>query len=176
MKNIFIIGIAIFGYWYFTQEQKSVTINYFYSGPYSKEINEGLNYWASNNLQFVKVDDIDSAFLEIKHVDSNYIKKENWAAQYVPRKKTIMLNNFYKDKLHGDYLVSVVAHEAGHFIGLDHNDEMNSIMNYRVKPNMAPSFLDKQRANKKITILYYRKAIEDFLYNDKNNYIGTSYN
>jgi len=50
-------------------------------------------------------------------------------------------------------------------------------MNYKLKYDLkTPSFLDKQRANKKLNLLYYKKRFNDFLYkNEKNYYIGSSY-
>lgn len=176
MKNILLISLVVFGFWFFTKEAKDVTINYFYSGPYYEEINEGLNRWSSDQLHFVRVYDIDNSSLEITHVEPDYIKQKNWTAQYVPRKKTIMLNNKYNNILHGEYLISVITHEAGHFLGLKHNSESNSIMNCRVKEYMKPSFLDRKRAEKKVSILYYRNIVENFLYNDNNHNIGASYN
>jgi hypothetical protein len=155
-----------------------ISIEYYYDGPFPKEIQKGLDYWGSNRMEFTRVDDRRSSVLFIQHVDSEYIKNNKWVAQYVPRTKTIMLNNHYNKYLKGQYLSAVVAHEAGHFIGLGHNDEMNSIMNYKVEYNKtSPSFLDKQRANSRITLLYYKKIFNNILIeNDEYSYIGSSYN
>jgi hypothetical protein len=176
MKNIFIIFLIIFGFYHLTDD-KSVSIPYYYDGPFLIEIQKGLDSWGSTRMEFFRANDINSAFLYIYHVDAKHIKNSRWVAQYVPRTRTIMLNNDYDRILKGDYLSSVITHESGHFLGLDHNDESNSIMNYKIKHNSrTPSFLDKQRANDKITTVYYRKILNDFLYkNDKYTHIGSSY-
>jgi hypothetical protein len=176
MKNIFLIAVLVGGFYYFTNE-KTVSVEYYYDGPYPNEIQRGLDYWGSNRMQFSRVNNPRNAFLFIQHVDPEYIKNKNWVAQYVPRTKTIMLNNHYERYLKGSYLSATVAHESGHFIGLKHNDEVNSIMNAKLEYNKtAPSFLDKQRANDRITVLYYKKKFNNFINeNDDYSYIGSSY-
>ena len=174
--KMFIIGILLFAFYFKATEQKTISIEYYYSGPYESEIQRGLDYWGSNRMEFVRVDDVEAAYLKIEFVDPEYIKKHNWVAQYVPNTRTIMLNKKYEKNLRGQYLSSTVAHEAGHFIGLEHNNETKSIMNYKINHDTAPTFLDKKRANIKITILYYKKKFNEYLLsNDKNNYIGASY-
>jgi hypothetical protein len=176
MKNIIVIAVLIGGFFYFTND-KSVSIEYYYDGNYPNEIQKGLDYWGSNRMEFIRTKNPRNAFLHIQHVDPKYIKNKNWVAQYVPRTKTIMLNNYYDKYLKGNYLSATVAHEAGHFIGLAHNDETNSIMNYKLEySKTAPSFLDKQRANDRITLLYYKKKFSNFINeNDDYSYIGSSY-
>jgi len=174
--KMFIVGILLFAFYFKVTEQKTISIEYYYDGPYEIEIQKGLDYWGSNRMEFVRVDDIESAYLKIEFVNPQYIKKHNWVAQYVPSTRTIMLNKKYEKHLKGQYLSSTVAHEAGHFIGLDHNNETKSIMNYKIKHDTAPTFLDKQRANNKITLLYYKKKFNEYIFSDdKNNYIGASY-
>jgi hypothetical protein len=174
--NKIIVGIVCFFILYKFTEPKVVCIEYYYDGRFDTEVQTGLDYWASNRMEFVRVDNVEDAYLKIEHVDSSYIKKKNWVAQYVPNTRTIMLNKNYDNYLKGQYLSSTVAHEAGHFIGLDHNNESKSIMNNKIQHDVSPTFVDKQRANDNITLLFYKKKLNTFLYNnDNNNYIGASY-
>jgi hypothetical protein len=167
MRLFIIAALAVFLYFEFKRE-KSVVIEYYYDGPYQEEIANGLNYWTTNRLSFKKVDSIDNAYLIIEHADSSRIKKSDWVAQYSPRTKTILLNKNYDHVLKGDYLSGAIAHETGHMFGLKHNTEEGSIMNDKILSSTQPTMLDKLRVNDKISYLYYKRLVENFLIADGN--------
>jgi hypothetical protein len=165
VKLLLIIAIGVLFYFEFKRE-KSLLIEYYYDGPYPEEIARGLDYWTTNRLAFKRTESIDSAYLIIEHADPSRIKKPDWVAQYSPRTKTVLLNKEYDHVLKGEYLSGAVAHEAGHMLGLGHTTEEGSIMNDKILSTAKPSMLDKLKVNDKISYLYYKRLIENFLLND----------
>ena len=164
MKILLIAAAFFAGFFFYSNKEETFVVNYYYEGPYQIEIQNGLVSWHTDTFKFKQVSNIEEAYLIISHVNPSYISNPKWVAQYNHRNKTIYINNKYDRILKGSDLSGVVAHEAGHFIGLEHNLEGNSIMNNKTPYDTTPSSRDKERAANQIRILYYKKFIDEKIF------------
>ena len=164
MKILLISAVLFAGYFFSSYKESLLVIGYYYDGPHQIDIKRGLAYWHTNNFEFKQVLNIEDAYLIVSHTNPSQIADSKWVAQYNNRNKTIYVNNKYDKVLRGDNLSGVIAHEAGHFLGLEHNNETKSVMNNKMPYDTTPSFLDKTRARNQIRILYYKKIIDDNIF------------
>jgi predicted Zn-dependent protease len=161
MKYLFAILIGVIGYHYISIP-KHLVIEYYYDGKHTADVQKGLDFWSRIGLEFIPVDNIEEAYLIISHVNPERIQNPRWVAQYMPRQKTILINNKYQKILVKQNLSGVIAHETGHFLGLDHNNEKKSIMNNKSEYDTAPSYMDIQRAKKQFLSVYIKKKLDNF--------------
>lgn len=140
--------------------KKDLTIKYYYNGPFPLEIQKGLEHWHSKNFLFEKTNFQEDAYLKIFHTSSREKTNPNWIAQYNHRSRTILIYD-KASRLGSEELIGIVCHEAGHFLGLDHNDEFDSIMNIKTPYDTIPSATDKQRTINLMPTLFVKKTIDE---------------
>ena len=144
--TVFVIIVGVILY-----REIPITIPYLYTGDRSDEVQQGLDTWAKAGYKFVRVNKTDS--LIITHNTPNeFILSQTAAGENVDNK--IRISTRYP-RTDSD-IIGIVSHEAGHFLGLPHNTETNSVMNPNLPLTKRPSYMDIRRVKwNKINFLKY---------------------
>jgi hypothetical protein len=149
VKFLLILLLFFSGFWYIRNQP--IVIFYTYNGPYPCQIHKGLNQWNLSNIFFKKS---DCGILHITHNNPQDLTNPFWGGEY--RNSHILLNQRYR--LTEEHLKNLVTHEAGHFIGLNHNSNANSLMNHSSSYDTKMSKEDIQSA-KNVKILLWFKML-----------------
>lgn len=163
MRLLSILSIILLGCLFFFLGKEKINVKYYYEGPYQKEIQHGLEYWQTENFLFEKTNNQKEAYLNIFHVPLSQKTNSNWVAQYNHRSRAILIYD-RPETFNPKNLIGIVSHEAGHFLGLDHNDEPDSVMNIKTPYHTIPSSLDKQEAMNLLPILFVKKIIDEKIF------------
>lgn len=159
MKFLSLIAI-LFGCLFFFCSDKIFVVKYYYEGPHQQEVQKGLSHWHTENFLFERTDNQKEAYLNIFHAPLSQKTNPNWVAQYNHRSRTILIYD-KPDVFNSKNLIGIISHEAGHFLGLDHNEEPDSVMNIKTPYHTIPSSLDKQEAINLLPVLFVKKIIDE---------------
>lgn len=154
------LNLLLLGCIFLFCNEKNLEVKYYYDGPHPQEIQKGLEHWHSKNFLFKKTNTLKEAYLTISHVPSSGKTNPNWVAQYNHRTKSILIYNKV-NYFNSEELIGIVAHEAGHFLGLEHNEEPDSVMNIKTSYDTIPSVKDKQKAINLVPSLFIKKTIDE---------------
>ena len=152
-----VLFCVFLGYLICTPEQE-VTLRYYTKNIHPNIINKATKIWIDSNILFVQTSDEKQADIVIEAVDKEYMFYEISMGEQ--RAKTILINNSYT--LSNNELTRLIAHEIGHFLGLDHSVQNNSIMNEKISLESRKVLAEdthniiKMRASILCRIYFYR--------------------
>jgi hypothetical protein len=129
----------------------TITIPYTYIGNRSNEVQKGLDTWLKAGYKFVHSSSTNNLIIT-HNTPEEFVLSQNAAGENVGNK--IRISTRYP-RTDSD-IIGIVSHEAGHFLGLSHNTETNSVMNPDLPLTKRPSHMDIRRVKwNKINFLKY---------------------
>lgn len=123
------------------REFTTVTIHYSYSGNRTAAVQEGLDTWLKAGIKFKYTTGIGDLFIT-HNTPEQFELSQMAAGENVGNK--IRISTRYP-RTDSD-IIGLISHESGHYIGLSHNTETNSVMNIDLPLTKRPSKIDIRRA------------------------------
>jgi hypothetical protein len=149
MKIWFAVFIIILGI--VLVREIPITVLYSYVGNRPDEVQQGLDTWLKAGYKFVRSNSTNSLIITHNTPDE-FVLSQNAAGENIGN--IIRISTRYP-RTDSD-IIGIVSHEAGHFLGLSHNTEINSVMNPDLPLTKRPSYMDIRRVKwNKINFLKY---------------------
>ena len=125
----------------FISRELPITVPYNYIGNQKIQVQKGLDTWLAAGIKFIP--NPSTEVLIITHNKPNeFVLSQMAAGENVGNK--IRISTRYP-RTDSD-IIGLISHESGHYIGLSHNTETNSVMNIDLPLTKRPSKMDIRRA------------------------------
>ena len=125
----------------FIGRELPVTITYSYTGNRAIDIQKGLDTWLPAGIKFVQTSSTNTLIIT-HNKPSEFVLSEVAAGENVDNRIRISTRH---PRTSSD-IIGIISHEAGHYLGLPHNTETNSVMNPDLPLTKRPSKMDIRRA------------------------------
>lgn len=133
-------GILSFVIIVFLLKELPITVPYSYIGDRGEMVQQGLDTWSQAGIKFVYNPKTAKLFITHNSPDE-FVLSQTAAGENVDNK--IRISTRYP-RTDSD-IVGIISHEAGHYLGLSHNIEINSVMNPDLPLTKRPSKMDIRR-------------------------------
>lgn len=132
---LLILGILL------VKEFITITIPYSYTGNRIESVQQGLDTWSVAGINFIH--NPKAAKLFITHNTPEQFELSMTAAGENVGNKIRISTRYPRTE---SDIIGIVSHEVGHYFGLPHNTETNSVMNPDLPLTKRPSEMDIRRA------------------------------
>lgn len=132
-----IIGLIVIA---FIIRELPITISYSYTGDRTVDVQKGLDTWLEAGIKFVPTS-LTNSLIITHNKPEEFVLSQMAAGENIDNK--IRISTRYPRS--SSDIIGIVSHEAGHYLGLLHNTETNSVMNPDLPLSKRPSEMDIQR-------------------------------